>query len=79
LIDDQVAHPERFLCVSEGAAVAAIPSLTSAEAFDSGVLLGPGPASRLVDHVRQCYAAARKIETVSAMAALPVLRSAEEE
>lgn len=79
LIEDQTTNPERFLCVSERAAVAPVPSLTSSEAFDSGVLLGPGPAARLVDHVRQCYAAARKIETMSAVEALPVLRSADEE
>lgn len=71
-------HPERFLCVSEQAAVTPIPSLTSSEAFDSGVLLGPAPAARLVDHVRQCYAASRKIETVAAIQALPVLRPADQ-
>jgi hypothetical protein len=75
LIEDQVGQPERFLCVSERAAVAPIPSLTSADAFDSGVLLGPGPAARLVEHVRQCYAAARKIETPAAVGTLSVLRS----
>jgi hypothetical protein len=64
--------------MSEKAAVASIPSLTSAEAFDSGVRLGPGPAARLVDHVRQCYAAARKIETVSVVGALRLLRPADE-
>jgi hypothetical protein len=78
LVEDQTTHPERFLCVSENAAVTPIPSLTSAEAFDSGVLLGAAPAARLVDHVRQCYAASRRIETVAAVTALPVLRSTEE-
>ncbi|MFJ8690748.1 hypothetical protein [Micromonospora wenchangensis] len=37
------------------AAVVPTPSLTSHEAFDSGVLLGAGPASRLLDHGRQAY------------------------
>jgi hypothetical protein len=74
LVEDQLVHPERFLCVSEKAAVTPIPSLTSADAFDSGVLLGPAPAARFVDHVRQCYAASRKVETVAAVRGLPVLR-----
>ncbi|WP_131748665.1 helix-turn-helix transcriptional regulator [Frankia sp. Cppng1_Ct_nod] len=74
LVEDQIAHPERFLCVSEKAAVVPIPSLTSAEAFDSGVLLGASPAARLVDHARQCYAAAVKVETAAAVRALPVRR-----
>lgn len=50
------------------------PSLTSAEAFDSGVLLDPKAAERLIDHARPCYAAARRVETVQAIRALPVLR-----
>lgn len=78
VVEDLATHPERFLCVSEKAAVTPIPSLTSAEAFDCGVRLGPGPAARLVDHVRQCYAAARKIETVPAVEALQVLRPADQ-
>ncbi|MGH3625477.1 MAG: hypothetical protein ACRDQ5_27480, partial [Sciscionella sp.] len=48
-----------------------IPSLTSAEAFDSGVLLGAGAAERLIDHARQCYAAGRRTETATAVRALP--------
>jgi hypothetical protein len=53
-------------------AVVPIPSLTSHEAFDSGVVLGPAAAVRLVDHGRQAYAAARRIETAAAIDALPV-------
>lgn len=52
-----------------------IPSLTSAEAFDSGILLGPKAAERLIDHARQCYAAAKRVETVQAIRALPVVRA----
>ncbi|MGH4010415.1 MAG: hypothetical protein ACRDTH_20015 [Pseudonocardiaceae bacterium] len=48
--------------------------MTSAEAFDSGVLLGPKTAERLIDHARQCYAAAQRAETVQTVRALPVLR-----
>ena len=62
--------PERFFCASEKAAVAPLPSLTSADGFDSGVLLGPYAAERLIDHARQCYAAARRIEHHDAITAL---------
>ena len=46
-------------------AVVPIPSLTSHEAFDSGVVFGPSVAARLLDHGRQAYAAARPIETIA--------------
>jgi transcriptional regulator with XRE-family HTH domain len=72
IIDDPGAYPERYLCVSEREAVTPIPSLTSADGFDCGVRLGSHAAARLVEHVRQCYAASRKIETEAAVAALPV-------
>lgn len=78
IIDDTVGTPERFLCVCERAAVVPIPSLTSAEGFDSGLRLGPQAASRYIDHVRQCYAGARRIESVEALRALPVLRHRKE-
>jgi hypothetical protein len=64
-------NPERFFCASERAAIVPIPSLTSAEAFDSGVLLGAKAAERLIDHARQCYAAARRVETTAAVHDLP--------
>ena len=59
--------PERFFVASEHAAVVPIPSLTSAYGFDSGVLLGPQSAARLLDHARQCYAAATRVETPEAL------------
>ncbi|WP_199827671.1 XRE family transcriptional regulator [Streptomyces specialis] len=62
--------PERFFVASENAAVAPIPSLTSAYAFDSGVLLAPHAAGRLSDPARQCYAAAQRIETPHALTRL---------
>jgi hypothetical protein len=40
-----------------------IPSLTSHEAFDCGIVLGADAAQRLLDHGRQAYAAAWKVET----------------
>ncbi|MEV6801941.1 XRE family transcriptional regulator [Micromonospora rifamycinica] len=76
-IEEDPLAPERFFVASERAAVVPIPSLTSHEAFDSGVLLGAGPASRLLDHGRQAYAAARRIETVADVQALDVLRERE--
>ena len=44
---------------------------STAEAFGSGVLLGAGAAERLIDHARQCYAAARRVETSTAVQTLP--------
>ncbi|MFC4048273.1 XRE family transcriptional regulator [Actinomadura syzygii] len=73
LIDD-VAAPERFFCASERQAVVPIPSLTSHEAFDSGIALGALEAARLLDHGRQAYAAARKVETAQDVEVLDVLR-----
>jgi hypothetical protein len=54
--------PERFFCASESAAVVVIPSLTAADAFDTGAVLGPDEAAGLVAHGRGTYAVARKIE-----------------
>jgi transcriptional regulator with XRE-family HTH domain len=69
-----IGFPERFFCSSESGAVVPIPSLTSHEAFDSGVVLGRREAVRLLDHGRQAYAAARRIETLEALRALEVVR-----
>ncbi len=74
MVTDELKTPERFFCASEHAAVVPIPSLTSVEAFDSGVLLGAGVAERLIDHARQCYAAGRRAETSAAVRALPAPR-----
>jgi hypothetical protein len=51
------------------------PSVTSAEAFNSGVLFEAGVAERLIDHARQVYAAARRVETEQALLELPTVRS----
>lgn len=72
LVENTGSSPERFFCASEQMAVVPIPSLTSHEAFDSGVVFGPAAAARLLDHGRQAYAAARRIETATAIDALPV-------
>jgi hypothetical protein len=40
MVEDADGMPERFFCASEQMAVVPIPSLTSHEAFDSGVVLG---------------------------------------
>ncbi|WP_199565264.1 XRE family transcriptional regulator [Spongiactinospora rosea] len=76
LVDD-LGTPERFFCASERSAVVPIPSLTSLEAFDSGISLGRAEASRLLDHGRQAYAAARRIETPEAVGVLEVVRKRE--
>lgn len=66
--------PLEVACASEQMAVVPVPSLTSHEAFDSGVVLGAVPAARLLDHGRQAYAGARRVETVEDVTALEVLR-----
>lgn len=74
MVEDATASPERYFCASERMAVVPLPSLTSHEAFDCGVLLGEDVALRLLEHGRQAYAAARKVETLEDVAALDVLR-----
>ena len=74
MVEDTDSSPERFFCASEQMAVVPIPSLTSHEAFDSGVVFGPAAAARLVDHGRQAYAAARRIETLAEIGDLRVVR-----
>jgi len=74
MVEDITLVPERFFCASEQMAVVPIPSLTSHEAFDSGVVLGAAPAARLLDHGRQAYAASRRVEAVEDVTALDVLR-----
>lgn len=74
IVEDVTTSPERFFCASERMAVIPIPSLTSHDAFDCGISLGAEAALRLLDHGRQAYAAARKVETPDDVAALGVLR-----
>jgi transcriptional regulator with XRE-family HTH domain len=74
MVEDTGSSPERFFCASEQMAVVPVPSLTSHEAFDSGIVFGPAAAARLVDHGRQAYAAACRIETATQIRALRVVR-----
>jgi len=74
IVEDTVTVPERFFCASEQMAAVPIPSLTSAEAFDSGMALGGPAARRLLDHGRQAYAASRRVESPELAAALDVIR-----
>lgn len=76
-VEERPLAPERFFVASERAAVVPIPSLTSHQAFDSGVLLGADSAARLLDHGRQAYAAARRVESVADVRGLEVLRERE--
>ena len=75
IVEDDPGTPERFFCASESTAVVPIPSLTSAEAFDSGVLFEAAVAERLIDHARQVYAGARRVESDQALRDLPTVRS----
>jgi len=74
MVQDTESSPERFFCASEQMAVVPIPSLTSHEVFDSGVVFGPAVAARLIDHGRQAYAAARRIETLAGVRGLRVVK-----
>ncbi|AUS79511.1 transcriptional regulator [Actinoalloteichus sp. AHMU CJ021] len=75
VVEDAPRAPERFFCASESTAVVPIPSLTSSEAFDSGVLFEAAVAERLIDHARQVYAGARRIESDQALRDLPAVPS----
>lgn len=74
MVKDTDRVPERFFCANEEMAVVPIPSLTSFEGFDSGVVLDASSSARLIDHGRQVYAAAQKIETLEQVRELSVLR-----
>jgi hypothetical protein len=75
MVEDQIREPERFFVASESQAVVTIPSLTAASNFDTGILLShPLQARALVEHAKQLYAGSRKLETLAAVEALPVLR-----
>jgi hypothetical protein len=74
MVDDLEGSPERFFYASERMAVVPIPSLTSHEAFDSGVVLGAEAGARLPDHGRQAYAAARRDETTGEVGGLEIVR-----
>jgi transcriptional regulator with XRE-family HTH domain len=74
MISDIERSPERFFVASEQMAVVPIPSLTSHEGFDSGVMLGASAAARLLDHGRQAYAAATKVETIEQADGLDIVR-----
>jgi hypothetical protein len=75
MMEDQIREPERFFVASESQAVVTIPSLTAASNFDTGILLAhPLQARALVEHTKQLYAGSAKLETLTAIEALPVLR-----
>ncbi|MGW5383975.1 helix-turn-helix domain-containing protein [Nocardia sp. NPDC003963] len=67
---DNPDYPERFFVASEHAAVAPIPSLTSAESFDCGVVLGAAAGTRYIEHARQLYLCGHKLETDQALTEL---------
>jgi transcriptional regulator with XRE-family HTH domain len=75
LIEDLAHQPEHFFVASERSAVVVIPSVNTAENFDSGVVLGHAQdAVGLVQHARELYAGAQRLETVEAVQALQVVR-----
>jgi transcriptional regulator with XRE-family HTH domain len=75
LIEDLAHQPEHFFVASERSAVVVIPSVNTAENFDSGVVLGHAQdAVGLVHHARELYAGAQRLETVEAVQALQVVR-----
>jgi hypothetical protein len=76
MVEDTGSSPERFFCASEQMAVVPIPSLTSHEAFENEVVFGPAVAAGLIDHGRQAYAAARRVETLAEARSLRVVNDA---
>jgi transcriptional regulator with XRE-family HTH domain len=72
IVDNVLDAPERFFVASETEAVIVVPSITGAESFDTGIVLGPAASLGLVQHAREAYAAARKIETPQAISRLQV-------
>ncbi|WP_216892585.1 helix-turn-helix domain-containing protein [Nocardia alni] len=67
---DNPDYPERHLLASERGAVVTIPSLTSAEGFDTAIVLGTREASRYIEHGRQLYLCGRRLETNQALTTL---------
>lgn len=65
-------RPERWFVASESEAVVVIPSLTAADAFDTGVVLGPVGARGLVAHGREAFAASRRLDSVAEVEGLTV-------
>jgi transcriptional regulator with XRE-family HTH domain len=75
LVEDLAHQPERFFVASERSAVVVMPSVNAAENFDSGVVLGHAQdALGLVQHARELYAGAQRLESVEAVQALQVVR-----
>jgi hypothetical protein len=69
-------RPERWFVASENEAVAVIPSLTTADAFDTGVVFGPAGARGLIAHGREAFAASRHLDSVAQVDGLTVLGEA---
>lgn len=74
IVADTARTPERFFVASERDAVAIIPSVSTAEAFDTGILLGKEAAAGLLAHGREAYAGARRIESIEAIRELAVAK-----
>lgn len=74
IVEDIVRTPERFFVASERDAVAVVPSFTTAEAFDTGILVGKDAAAGLLAHGREAYAGSRRVETPEAIRELAVAR-----
>lgn len=67
LVTDIVRTPERFFIASEREAFAIIPSVSSADGFDTGITMGKDAAAGLLAHGREAYAGARRVETMEAL------------
>jgi len=72
LVDTAADSPERFFVASESEAVIVVPSLSGADPFDTGIVLGPDAAAGLILHAREAYAGAKPVESPAALAALSV-------
>jgi transcriptional regulator with XRE-family HTH domain len=74
IVADTARTPERFFVASERDAVAIIPSVSTAESFDTGILLGKEAAAGLLAHGREAYAGARRVESIEAIRELAVAK-----
>jgi transcriptional regulator with XRE-family HTH domain len=72
MVDAAADSPERFFVASESEAVIVVPSLSGADPFDTGIVLGPDASAGLILHAREAYAGAKPVETAAALGALSV-------
>jgi hypothetical protein len=75
VVGDLLRDQERFLCVSESAAVVILPSLSAPANYDTALVVDdPTMARDWLDHARQAYLGADPITSRAAVETLEVVR-----